>query len=162
MEFTRRGTKLIENLHALRHAKANGGALAPIEIFVRKLRHKILSMMTASDIDIDADIAKDVRLPHPNGVVIHGRAVVGEGSVIMQQVTLGTIREGLAPRLGARVYVGAGAKILGGVAIGDEAKIGANAVVVKDVPAGATATGIPAMVTLKGDEREKPRLESLG
>lgn len=161
MEFARRGTKLVENLHALRRAKANGGALAPIEIFIRKLRHKILSMMTASDIDADAEIAKDVRLPHPNGVVIHGRAIVGEGSVIMQQVTLGTIREGLAPRLGARVYVGAGAKILGGVTIGDEAKIGANAVVVKDVPAGATAVGVPARLTLE-DEREKPRLESLG
>lgn len=83
-------------------------------------------------------------LPHPNGVVIHPDARVGPNCLIFQQVTLGTLASGGAPIVGGPVNIGAGAKLLGQIVIGDHAKIGANAVVLVDVPAGAVEVGGPA------------------
>ncbi|WP_236544513.1 serine O-acetyltransferase [Roseovarius atlanticus] len=84
---------------------------------------------------------------HPNGVVVHPDAVIGPNCILFQQVTLGTNRgDKGAPQLGGHVDVGPGAKILGPVTIGDHAVIGANAVVLHDVPAGATAVGVPARI----------------
>ena len=83
-------------------------------------------------------------LPHPNGVIVHARAVIGDDCLIMQQVTIGQLSDIDAPVIGSRVYIGAGAKILGKVVIGDGARIGANAVVLCDVRANWTAVGIPA------------------
>lgn len=79
------------------------------------------------------------------GIVIHDRAVIGSECVISHQVTIGG-RSGLygVPVLHDRVEVGAGAKVLGPITIGTGAKIGANAVVINDVPAGWTAVGVPA------------------
>ena len=70
--------------------------------------------------------------------------------MIMQQVTVGMIGAGEVPTIGNGVYVGAGAKIIGKLAIGDRARIGANAVVLSDVPAGCTAVGIPARILDNG------------
>jgi serine O-acetyltransferase len=88
------------------------------------------------------------------GVVIHARAVIGRDVSIGPGVTIGG-RNGLfeVPRIGNGVEIGNGAKILGPVNIGENAKIGANAVVLIDVPAGATAVGIPArLVRRNGDD----------
>jgi serine acetyltransferase len=96
-----------------------------------------------------------VTFEHQGCVVIHGNAEIGDGCIIRQGVTIGnrSLDKPLeAPRLGKEVNVGAGAKILGGVSIGDGATIGANAVVVKDVPPGATVVGIPAR--LLGDQAD--------
>lgn len=85
-------------------------------------------------------------MPHPNGIVIHPGATIGCNCLIFQQVTIGT-REGQAPPvIGGHVDIGAGAKILGAVTIGNHACIGANAVVLKDVPEDKTAVGVPAKV----------------
>lgn len=111
-----------------------------------KLKHLVLSCITASDLDIRASIGRGLKLPHPGGVVIHPNAVVGEDCMIMQQVTIGQLASGDVPIIGNGVYVGAGAKILGKVVVGDKARIGANAVVLKDVPAGCTAVGVPARI----------------
>jgi len=122
----------------------DGPAAAAMRRLIR-LRHRFWSMVTGSDLLLGVTVARDLKLPHPNGVVIHEDAVIGTGCMIMQQVTIGMI-DGPAPRLGNDVYVGAGARILGGVTVGDGARIGANAVVLRDVPAGATAVGVPARI----------------
>jgi len=111
-----------------------------------RLRHRVWSVVTASDIQPGVRLGERVRLPHPTGVVIHRNAVIGSDCMLMQQVTLGQRADGAAPVLGVGVYVGAGARVLGGVTIGDRARIGANAVVLIDVPPGCTAVGVPARV----------------
>ncbi|NCB26477.1 MAG: hypothetical protein EOM62_13535 [Bacteroidia bacterium] len=86
-------------------------------------------------------------LPHPNGIVIHPKAIIGVNCLIFQQVTIGTGGPvSGVPQIGGHVDIGAGAKILGGVRIGNHAKIGANAVVLGDVPEEATAVGVPARI----------------
>jgi serine O-acetyltransferase len=86
---------------------------------------------------------------HQGAIVIHGDAEIGDDCVLRQGVTIGNrhpARPLDAPRLGARVNVGAGAQILGAVTIGDDVRIGANAVVLSDLPSGCTAVGIPAVI----------------
>jgi serine O-acetyltransferase len=85
--------------------------------------------------------------------VIHPEVQVGPNCLLFQQVTLGHAGAGV-PRLGGHVDVGAGAKIIGSVTIGDHAIIGANALVTVDVPPGATAVGNPARL-LAGNRRDK-------
>lgn len=111
-----------------------------------RARYVFWTVITQADIDPNAHITFDLALPHPNGVVIHGDAKIGTGCMIMQQVTVGMIGTGQVPVIGNNVYIGAGAKVLGRVVIGDGARIGANAVILTDVPAGCTAVGIPARI----------------
>ena len=97
-------------------------------------------------------LGRRVVIEHQGAIVIHGYSSIGDDSIIRQGVTLGNrYMERLmeAPCLGKNVNVGAGAKIFGNLKIGDGANIGANAVVLKDVPCGATAVGIPAKVISK-------------
>lgn len=90
-------------------------------------------------------------LIHSLGVVINSDVVGGSDVKLEHGVTIGA-EKGEAPRLGSSIFIGAGAKILGGITIGDNVKIGANAVVLSDVPSNCTAVGIPAKpVTKPGD-----------
>ncbi len=114
------------------------------------LEHRFWSAVCGADIPLDAHLEGGLLLPHPNGVVIHPLAQIGPNCLLFQQVTVGTGPLPGVPRIGGHVDVGAGAKILGGVRIGDHARIGAGAVVVKDVPEGAVATGVPACVRRDG------------
>jgi serine O-acetyltransferase len=101
------------------------------------------------ELPYSADVGQGVIIEHQGGIVIHGSSVIGDGCIIRQGVTLGNKnlnRPLEAPVLGRRVNVGAGAKILGAVTIGDDAVIGANAVVLKDVPSGMLAVGVPAKI----------------
>ncbi len=107
------------------------------------LRYRFWSVVTGADIPLNCKIEGGLLLPHPNGVVLHPNAEIGPNCLIFQQVTISE-----KAILGAHVDVGAGAKILGPLRIGDHARIGANAVVLDDVPAGATVVGIPARVTV--------------
>src|SRR5262245_19468354 len=99
------------------------------------------------DIPLCTKVGPGLWLPHPNGVVVHEDSVIGSNCILRQQVTLG-IGGSIpgAPILEDRVIVGAGAKIIGGVRIGEGAEIGANAVVLRDVPPGGIAVGVPARV----------------
>jgi serine O-acetyltransferase len=89
-------------------------------------------------------------LVHSQGVVINGQVRGGANVVIEHQVTIGAERRE-SPVLGNDVFLGAGAKIIGAVTLGDGARVGANAVVVENVPAGATVVGIPARVVRQRD-----------
>jgi serine O-acetyltransferase len=81
------------------------------------------------------------------GVVLHPNTVIGKNCVIAQNVTIGGRSDFTeVPTLGANVFVGTGAKILGPVKIGDNAIIGANAVVIRDIPSNSTAVGVPARI----------------
>jgi serine O-acetyltransferase len=120
-----------------------------------RLPARLLSQATraATGIEIHpaAKLGHRLFIDHGMGVVIGETAEVGDDVVLFHGATLGgrSMRHGKRhPTLGNRVVVGAGAKILGPVRIGDGAQIGANAVVVKDVPAGAVAVGVPADVRL--------------
>ena len=85
------------------------------------------------------------------GVVIHPRAKFGKDVVVQHCVTIGEIGEA-TPIIGDSVYIGAKATIIGNVKIGNNAKIGAGAVVIKDVPDGCTAVGVPAKVIIPKNE----------
>ena len=106
--------------------------------------------LTGIEIHPAAVIGAGVFLDHAMGVVVGETAEIGDGCTIYQGVTLGgtSLDKGSKrhPTLGKNVVVGAGAKVLGAVVVGDDAQIGSNSVVTKPVPAGATALGIPARI----------------
>lgn len=116
-------------------------------LFVRLLRRevpvlsKLVRVLLGSD--IYCAVPSTTLLPHPYGIVIHPGVVLGEHVVVMHQVTLGQKRpaDTAVPTIGDRVFLGAGAKVLGGVTVGEGALVGANAVVTRDVPPGATVVG---------------------
>jgi serine O-acetyltransferase len=107
---------------------------------------------TGIEIHPGAIVGERVFFDHAMGVVVGETAEIGDGCTIYQGVTLGgtSLYKGVKrhPTLGKNVVVSAGAKVLGGFTVGDNAKIGSNAVVIKPVPAGATAVGIPARIIM--------------
>lgn len=119
---------------------------APFSLLYRMLYRKIRNGY-GIELPYTVQLGRRVVFEHQGGIVIHGDSWIGDDSIIRQGVTLGNRyieRPFDAPKLGVRVNVGAGAKILGNVSIGDGANIGANAVVLIDIPPGHTAVGIPA------------------
>lgn len=121
--------------------------LFPLEMVFNKLN----SVFCNCVIGRGADFGPGFVLIHSSGVVINGRVRGGERVFIEHQVTLGAERR-LSPVLGDDVFLGAGARVLGAVRIGDGARVGANAVVLDDVPAHATAVGVPARVVVRRKE----------
>jgi serine O-acetyltransferase len=117
--------------------------------------------LTGIEIHPGARIGSCVFIDHGMGVVIGETAEVGNGCTIYQGVTLGGTSlyrgEKRHPTLGEGVVVGAGAKVLGGFTVGDGAQIGSNAVVVKEVPAGATVVGIPGRIVAERDSGQAKR-----
>ena len=105
--------------------------------------------LTGIEIHPGAKIGRRFFIDHGMGVVIGETAEIGDDCTLYHGVTLGGTtwhKEKRHPTLGNNVVVGAGAKILGPITVGDNARIGSNSVVVKDVPAGATVVGIPGRV----------------
>lgn len=126
----------------------------------RFLSH-ISRFLTGVEIHPNAQLGRRVFIDHGMGVVIGSTSEVGDDCSIYQGVTLGgttqTFKGKRHPTLENGVIIGAGAKVLGPITIGADARIGSNAVVVKPVPAGATAVGIPARVLAKQkNDDEKP------
>jgi serine O-acetyltransferase len=126
----------------------------------------IARWLTGIEIHPGATIGRRVFIDHGMGVVIGETAEVGDDTTLYHGVTLGgtSWNKGKRhPTLGKGVVVGAGAKILGPIMIGDGAKIGSNAVVVKDVPAEATAVGIPARILDQAQEKARAqKAEKMG
>ncbi len=106
-------------------------------------------LLTGIEIHPGAKIGKRLVIDHGMGVVIGETAVIGDDCLIYHGVTLGgtnytdTKRH---PTIGNHVILGAGAKIIGNITIGDNCKVGANSVLTKDIPSGTTAVGIPAQI----------------
>jgi len=116
--------------------------------------------LTGIEIHPGAAIGRRFFIDHGMGVVIGETAEIGDDCTLYHGVTLGGTSWSKGkrhPTLGNGVVIGAGAKVLGPIVVGDGARIGSNAVVVKDVPPGATAVGIPARIIL--DEQDKSREE---
>jgi serine O-acetyltransferase len=115
--------------------------------------------LTGIEIHPGAKLGSCVFIDHGMGVVIGETAEVGDGCTIYQGVTLGgtSLEPGAKrhPTLGAGVIVSAGAKVLGGFTVGDGARIGANSVVLKEVPAGATVVGIPGRIVERKAEKSE-------
>ena len=121
---------------------------APFSIIYGMLYRKVRNTY-GIELLYTVQLGRRVVIHHQGAIVIHSCCSIGDDCILRQGVTLGNRypdRPMDAPKLGNRVDVGAGAKILGKVIIGDDVQIGANAVVVSDVPAGATAVGIPAKI----------------
>ncbi|MCZ0811236.1 MAG: serine O-acetyltransferase [Pseudomonadota bacterium] len=142
--------RLLQCQRRYQAARARSGLTAKWLRKWRALQHRFWSLVTQAEIPLNCEIGGGLKLPHPNGVVIHPGARIGPNCIIFQQVTLGTssTRSGV-PEIGGGVELGAGARVLGSVKIGDHAIIGANAVVTHDIPEAAIAVGIPARVIAK-------------
>lgn len=120
----------------------------PVLPAVLKLVSRIF--FPACDIPFTAKIGKNAYFPHRAiGVVIHENAVIGENARIQANVVIGGKGQSGVPIIGNNVQIGANAVIEGGVEIGDNAIVGAGAVVLKDVPAACVACGVPATVVKK-------------
>ncbi|MBN9424927.1 MAG: serine O-acetyltransferase [Burkholderiales bacterium] len=153
-------------VHALLlHRTAHGLWGAGLHTLGRWVSH-LSRFLTGIEIHPAARIGRRVFIDHGMGVVIGETAEVGDDCTIYQGVTLGgTSLDGgkRHPTLEAGVVVGAGAKVLGPFTVGAAARIGSNSVVVKTVPPGATAVGIPARIIVEGaDQRREAQAAKMG
>ncbi|MEF3192202.1 MAG: serine O-acetyltransferase [Campylobacterales bacterium] len=124
----------------------------------------LVQMNTSIDIHPEAVIGRRVFIDHGMGVVIGQTAIVGDDVTIYQGVTLGgvSLNKGKRhPTIENGVVIGAGAKVLGNITVGEGSKIGANSVVIKNVPPDSTAVGIPARIIAKGMDRSPKSQEKL-
>ncbi|MFH1855671.1 MAG: serine O-acetyltransferase [Candidatus Omnitrophota bacterium] len=124
--------------------------------FLPRLISQTARFFTGVEIHPASKIGKSFFIDHGMGVVIGETAVIGDNVTLYQGVTLGGTGKEKGkrhPTLGSNIVVGAGAKILGNIIIGDNSYIGANAVVIKDVPHNSTVIGVPGRIT-KQDGRK--------
>lgn len=127
--------------------------------FLPRLISQIVRFFTGLEIHPGAKIGKGIFIDHGMGVVIGETAEIGDNVIMYHQVTLGGTGKHKGkrhPTIGNNVLIGAGATILGPIYVGDNAKVGAQSVVLQDVPAGATVVGHPArIVRWKSDDNAK-------
>jgi serine O-acetyltransferase len=126
--------------------------------FLYKVLKPISEVLTGIELPCEVTLGRRFRIDHFGGIIISGDTVFGDDCVIRNGVTVGLRHTGHrgSPILGNRVDIGAGAKILGAIRIGDDVLIGANAVVLSDVPSNSIAVGVPARVL-----RRKPEIQAL-
>ncbi|MGV1047391.1 MAG: serine O-acetyltransferase [Solirubrobacterales bacterium] len=143
----------------LAHRAAHALAEARVPLLPRTIAY-LTRAVTGVEIHPAAEIGKELFIDHGSGVVIGETAKIGDRVTLYQGVTLGGTgfqRGKRHPSLGDNVTVGSGAKLLGPIAVGDGAKVGANTVVVEDVPPGATVVGNPGHpVRVEGKRVEGP------
>lgn len=125
--------------------------------FLARLLSQLARFFTGIEIHPGAKIGKGLFIDHGMGVVIGETAEVGDNVTIYHGVTLGGTGKDKGkrhPTVKDNVIIGAGAKVLGPITIGNNVKIGANSVVLKDVPDNATAVGIPAKLIIKDKKKD--------
>jgi len=142
------GKYLLSALRRYQRLRMKKGILARSAALSQVALHRFWSAVCGADIPLDSEIGGGLLIPHPNGIVIHPGARIGPNCLIFQQVTIGAGSESGLPVIEGHVDIGAGAKIIGAVRIGAHARIGANAVVIEDVPRCSTAVGIPAKIRM--------------
>jgi len=101
-----------------------------------KTLYKFIQVITGIELPCEVTVGKNFRIDHFGGIIISGFASFGDNCVI----------RAVAPKIGNNVDIGTGAKVLGGITIGDNVVIGANAVVLEDVPSNSIAVGVPARI----------------
>lgn len=116
--------------------------------FLYKLLKPVSEILTGIELPCETTIGRRFRIDHFGGIIISGDAVFGDDCVLRNGVTVGLRWAGErgSPIIGNRVDIGAGAKVLGPIRIGDDVAIGANAVVITDVPSNSIAVGVPARI----------------
>ena len=142
--------------HRVSHAVWQTGATLPARFL-----STISRWLTGIEIHPAARIGRRLVIDHGMGVVIGETAEIGDDCYFYHQVTLGVARTSAGkrhPTVGNNVIIGAGAKVLGPIRVGDNARVGANAVVVDDVPADTTMVGIPARPVDRALRRDRDRV----
>ena len=116
-----------------------------------KILYKAVQIVTGIELPCEVEVGRNFRIDHFGGIIISGFASFGDNCIIRNGVTIGlkNLDEKTAPLFGNNVNIGAGAKVLGAITIGDDVDIGANAVVIEDVPDNSLAVGIPARIIPK-------------
>lgn len=110
--------------------------------------YKLVQIITGIELPCEVPIGKNFVIEHSGGIVVSGFAAFGDNCRIRNGVVVGLSRveEPCAPQFGHNVDIGTGAKVLGNIRIGNHVLIGANAVVIRDVPDNSIAVGVPAVV----------------
>ncbi len=141
---------LYQGLHALVYYRVSHFFYRIHFFFIARLISQIARFFTGIEIHPGAKIGKGLFIDHGMGVVVGETSIIGDNVLLYQGVTLGGtgLEKGKRhPTIGNNVVIGGGAKVLGNIAIGDNSYIGANAVVIKDVPPNSTVVGIPGRIT---------------
>jgi serine O-acetyltransferase len=130
--------------------------LFPIRLFCEKA----VELITSSSIPSKAQIGGGLRIQHFGQIMIHDSVIIGKNATIYNGVTIGLKHDTdlQGPILGDNVYIGTGAKILGAIKIGNNVSVGANAVVLTDVPDNSLAVGIPARIISQKSKEADPCL----
>ncbi len=133
-----------------RHLRSSGPVGAILAVPIRLTYLLLVEWLFTVELPWGVDTGAGIRLEHPMGVVIHPRVRLGDAVTIKQHVTLGVrwdaSRDDSAPTIGSHAILGSGCQVLGPVTVGAGAQVGAGAVVLRDVPAQATAVGVPARI----------------
>jgi serine O-acetyltransferase len=141
---------LYHGLHALVSHRAAHFFYKIRLYFLARLISQLSRLMTGIEIHPGAKIGRGLFIDHGMGVVIGETAIIGDNVLLYQGVTLGGtgLTKGKRhPTIGNNVVIGGGAKVLGNITVGDNSYIGANAVVIKDVPPNSTVVGVPGRIT---------------
>ena len=119
---------------------------------IYRILFKLVQIVTGIELPCEATVGRNFVIDHFGGIIISGYARFGDNCRIRNGVVVGLRRleEPCAPVIGSNVDIGAGAKLLGRITIGDNSIIGANAVVLDDVPADSIAIGVPAVTRRRG------------
>ncbi len=141
---------LYPGLHALIHYRIAHFFYKIHLFFIARLISQVSRHFTGIEIHPGAQIGKSFFIDHGMGVVVGETAIIGDNVLLYQGVTLGGtgLEKGKRhPTIGNNVVIGTGAKVLGNITVGDNSYIGANAVVIKDVPPNSTVVGVPGRIT---------------